>query len=132
MIGPFIERGSMARPSASPWKQAYPPRISVAGHLGTAKPTQRLQQGESVGHHQRHGLGQKGHYHAYSYSIHSHLDSVPRLIPDGGWLTLFRRGNLGLTQPMLISFLYQNDQPQDFFPGHALRNRQTPAHYRSP
>jgi integrase/recombinase XerD len=31
------------------------------------------------------------------------------------WLTLFRRGNLGMTQPMLIGFLYENDQPKIFF-----------------
>jgi hypothetical protein len=30
------------------------------------------------------------------------------------WLTLFRRGNLGMTQPMLIGFLYENDQPKIF------------------
>jgi hypothetical protein len=31
------------------------------------------------------------------------------------WLTLFRRGNLGMTQPMLIGFLYENDHPKIFF-----------------
>jgi hypothetical protein len=31
------------------------------------------------------------------------------------WLTLFRRGNLGMTQPMLIGFLYENEQPKVFF-----------------
>jgi hypothetical protein len=30
-------------------------------------------------------------------------------------LTLFRRGNLGMTQPMLIGFLYEDDQPKIFF-----------------
>ncbi len=31
------------------------------------------------------------------------------------WLTLLRRGNLGMTQPMLIGFLYEDDQPKIFF-----------------
>jgi hypothetical protein len=31
------------------------------------------------------------------------------------WLTLFRRGKLGMTQPMLIGFLYENEQPKIFF-----------------
>lgn len=31
------------------------------------------------------------------------------------WLTLFRRGNLGMTQPMLIGFLWENEQPKVFF-----------------
>ena len=31
------------------------------------------------------------------------------------WLTLLRRGNLGMTQPMLIGFLYENEQPKIFF-----------------
>lgn len=31
------------------------------------------------------------------------------------WLTLFRRGNLGMTRPMLVGFLYENDQPKVFF-----------------
>jgi len=31
------------------------------------------------------------------------------------WLTMFRRGNLGMTQPMLIGFLFENDQPKVFF-----------------
>lgn len=31
------------------------------------------------------------------------------------WLTLLRRGNLGMTQPMLIGFLYEDEQPKVFF-----------------
>jgi hypothetical protein len=31
------------------------------------------------------------------------------------WLTLFRRGNLGMTRPMLVGFLYENQQPKVFF-----------------
>lgn len=31
------------------------------------------------------------------------------------WLTLLRRGNLGMTQPMLIGFLYEDEQPKIFF-----------------
>jgi hypothetical protein len=31
------------------------------------------------------------------------------------WLTLFRRGTLGMTKPMLIGFLYENEQPKVFF-----------------
>jgi len=31
------------------------------------------------------------------------------------WLTLLRRGNLGMTQPMLIGFLYEEEQPKIFF-----------------
>jgi hypothetical protein len=31
------------------------------------------------------------------------------------WLTLPRRGNLGMTQPMLIGFLHEADQPKVFF-----------------
>lgn len=31
------------------------------------------------------------------------------------WLTLLRRGNLGMTQPMLIGFLFENEQPKVFF-----------------
>jgi hypothetical protein len=30
------------------------------------------------------------------------------------WLTLFRRGNLGMTRPMLIGFLYEDEQPKIF------------------
>lgn len=30
-------------------------------------------------------------------------------------LTLLRRGNLGMTQPMLIGFLYEDEQPKIFF-----------------
>jgi hypothetical protein len=31
------------------------------------------------------------------------------------WLSLFRRGKLGMTQPMLIGFLHEGDQPKVFF-----------------
>ena len=31
------------------------------------------------------------------------------------WLTLLRRGNLGMTQPMLIGFLHEAEQPKIFF-----------------
>lgn len=31
------------------------------------------------------------------------------------WLTLLRRGNLGMTQPMLVGFLHEADQPKIFF-----------------
>jgi hypothetical protein len=31
------------------------------------------------------------------------------------WLTLLRRGKLGMTQPMLIGFLYEGAQPKLFF-----------------
>lgn len=31
------------------------------------------------------------------------------------WLTLLRRGNLGMTHPMLIGFLFEEDQPKIFF-----------------
>jgi hypothetical protein len=31
------------------------------------------------------------------------------------WLTLLRRGNLGMTHPMLIGFLYEGEQPKVFF-----------------
>ena len=31
------------------------------------------------------------------------------------WLTLLRRGNLGMTQPMLIGFLFEDEQPKIFF-----------------
>jgi hypothetical protein len=31
------------------------------------------------------------------------------------WLTLIRRGNLGMTQPMLIGFLHEDGQPKIFF-----------------
>lgn len=31
------------------------------------------------------------------------------------WLTLFRRGSLGMTQPMLIGFLFEGEQPKIFF-----------------
>ena len=31
------------------------------------------------------------------------------------WLTLFRRGTLGMTQSMLIGFLFENNQPKIFF-----------------
>jgi hypothetical protein len=31
------------------------------------------------------------------------------------WLTLLRRGNLGMTQPMLVGFLYEDVQPKVFF-----------------
>jgi hypothetical protein len=31
------------------------------------------------------------------------------------WLTLFRRGNLRMTQPLLVGFLYEQDQPKVFF-----------------
>lgn len=31
------------------------------------------------------------------------------------WLTLLRRGNLGMTQPMLIGFLWEDEQPKIFF-----------------
>ena len=31
------------------------------------------------------------------------------------WLTLLRRGNLGMTQPMLIGFLHEAKQPKIFF-----------------
>src|SRR5271166_557710 len=30
-------------------------------------------------------------------------------------LTLFRRGNLGMTQPMLIGFLFEKEEPKIFF-----------------
>jgi hypothetical protein len=33
------------------------------------------------------------------------------------WLTLFRRGNLGMTRPMLIGFLYEDEQPKVFLRG---------------
>jgi hypothetical protein len=47
------------------------------------------------------------------------------------WLTLFRRGSLGMTQPMLIGFLYENEQPKIFLPINALCNRETRSHHRS-
>jgi hypothetical protein len=31
------------------------------------------------------------------------------------WLTMFRRGTLGMTQPMLIGFLYEKNHPKIFF-----------------
>jgi hypothetical protein len=31
------------------------------------------------------------------------------------WLTLLRRGNLGMTHPMLIGFLHEGEQPKVFF-----------------
>jgi hypothetical protein len=31
------------------------------------------------------------------------------------WLTVLRRGNLGMTQPMLIGFLHEAEQPKIFF-----------------
>jgi hypothetical protein len=31
------------------------------------------------------------------------------------WLTLLRRGTLGMTQPMLIGFLHEAEQPKMFF-----------------
>src|SRR5215471_11851501 len=31
------------------------------------------------------------------------------------WVTLLRRGNLGMTQPMLVGFLHEADQPKLFF-----------------
>lgn len=31
------------------------------------------------------------------------------------WLTLLRRGNLGMTQPMLVGLLHEAEQPKIFF-----------------
>jgi|ERR1035441_5428818 hypothetical protein len=52
-----------------------------------------------------------------------HMEFVPLLLSvvslllsvTVAWLTLFRRGKLGMTQPMLIGFLYENEQPKVFF-----------------
>jgi hypothetical protein len=45
------------------------------------------------------------------------LISVISLVLSGvvAWLTLLRRGTLGMTQPMLIGFLHEAEQPKIFF-----------------
>lgn len=40
------------------------------------------------------------------------------------WLTLLRRGTLGMTQPMLIGFLHAAEQPKIFLSRDALCNRE--------
>jgi hypothetical protein len=43
----------------------------------------------------------------------------------------FHRGKLCMTQPMLIAFLFEKEEPKIFFPDHALCHWQTRPHHRS-
>jgi hypothetical protein len=44
------------------------------------------------------------------------------------WLT-FRRGKLGMTQPMLIGFLYENEQSKIFFRAMLFSNGKARLHH---
>jgi hypothetical protein len=48
------------------------------------------------------------------------------------WLTLFRRGTLGMTQPMLVGFLHEGEQAKILLSRHALCHREARSHRRSP